>query len=126
MGCRRGCPADVIVALARRAISHLPPGLLETCTDDYDGLFTIEAKRNEAGLQQAAQHLGLPLIFLSVEALCAVSADLTIRSARVEEAVGVPAVAEAAALVGAGAGARLIVPRLSDGGATCAIAAGWS
>ena len=90
------------------------------------GLFTIEAKRDEAGLLEAAKQLGVPLTFLSAEALRAASANLTIRSARVEEAIGVPAVAEAAALIGAGPGARLVVSRLSEGGATCAIAAIWT
>jgi cobalt-precorrin 5A hydrolase len=45
------------------------------------------------------------------------------RSARVLALMGVPTVAEAAALAAAGPAARLLGPRLVVGAATCALAA---
>jgi cobalt-precorrin 5A hydrolase len=44
------------------------------------------------------------------------------RSARVGRHIGLPSLAETAALAGAGPGGELIVGRLAEGGATCAIA----
>ncbi|MCW6510641.1 cobalamin biosynthesis protein [Lichenifustis flavocetrariae] len=114
VGCRRECSAATIVAL-----------VTETCTglDRTDArLFTLEAKHAEPGLHEAAALLDLPMIFLPLGALNAALPGVSIRSARVEQAVGVASVAEAAALAGAGAGARLLVSRRVSAGATCAIA----
>jgi hypothetical protein len=85
-------------------------------------LFTIEAKRGEAGLHDAARLLNLPLVFLPLDRLLARKDELLTRSPRVEALTGVGSVAEAAALVGAGAGSRLLGPRLASVGVTCAIA----
>ena len=86
------------------------------------GLFTVTDKRHEAGLAEAARRLGLDLTFLSRDALRERDTDIQTRSPRVERIIGVPSVAEAAALVGAGPGSVLVVPRIAAGGATCAIA----
>ncbi|MBU3887418.1 cobalamin biosynthesis protein [Methylosinus sp. KRF6] len=85
-------------------------------------LFTIESKRGEIGLHDAARLLNLPLVFLPLDALLARKDELLTRSLRVEALTGVGSVAEAAALVGAGAGSRLFGPRLASAGVTCAIA----
>jgi cobalt-precorrin 5A hydrolase len=113
LGCRRGCSADEIVALVEESCRGL----------DRAGarLFTIERKRHEPGLLDAAHRLALPLAFFEHAALMGVPGVATV-SARVAAAVGVPSVAEAAALAGAGAGARLVVPRRATAGATCAVA----
>lgn len=115
VGCRRGCPAPVIVALVDRAANGLDRAGAQ--------LFTLDAKRDEPNMREAARLLGLPLVGLPAAVLRAAALLATIRSPRVEAAVGVPSVAEAAALAGAGRDARLLVPRLAQGGATCAIAA---
>lgn len=114
IGCRRGCPAAAIVAL----VEHASTGL------DRAGasLFTLAAKQHDSNLRESARSLGLPLIGLPAELLREAAPQVTIRSARVEAAVGVPSVAEAAALAGAGQHGRLLVPRLAQDGATCAIA----
>lgn len=114
IGCRRGCPASAIVALVDRASTGL----------DRAGasLFTLAAKQHETNMREAARTLGLPLIGLPAAVLRETGPQVTIRSARVEAAVGVPSVAEAAALAGAGPAGRLVVPRLAQDGATCAIA----
>ena len=44
------------------------------------------------------------------------------RSERVERLIGLPGLAETAALAGAGRGGELIVARIASEGATCAIA----
>ena len=85
-------------------------------------LFTIAEKQGEAGLIEAAVTLALPLVFLPHAALAAVETAVQTRSERVVALFGTPSVAEAAALAGAGPGARLLVPRLASASATCAVA----
>jgi cobalt-precorrin 5A hydrolase len=114
VGCRKGCPAGAIEALVRQALAGVPGAPL--------GLFTLADKRGEAGLAEAADRLELSLTYLTREALRDREGDIQTRSERVESLFGVPSVAEAAALVGAGPGSVLIVPRIAEGGATCAIA----
>jgi cobalt-precorrin 5A hydrolase len=114
LGCRRGCPAGVLVALVESACVGL---------DRYGArLVTIDRKRDEPGMLEAARLLELQLMFVDAEQLTAVAGQVGIRSARVAAVMGVPSIAEAAALVGAGEGARLIVPRVVSEGATCAVA----
>ena len=115
VGCRRGGPAAAVLAVVKEACD----GLDLTGA----GLFTIEAKRHEGGLHEAAAALGLPLIFLPVDDLASAAGRVSYRSTRVADAVGVSSVAEAAALAGAGPGSRLVVPRLAHAAATCAVAA---
>jgi cobalt-precorrin 5A hydrolase len=115
VGCRKGCPADTILALVRQALNQ--------ATDATpSGLFTIADKYDELGLAEAADRLGLGLTFLSRDALRAREADIQTRSAHTEAVFRIPSVAEAAALVGAGPGSVLVVPRIAAGGATCALA----
>ena len=115
LGCRRGVSGEMIASLVREALARI----------DQTGvaaLFTVDAKRTEAGLAQAAQALAMPLHFLPQEALAAVADKAQTRSPRVESLFGVPSVAETAALAGAGPGAVLILPRIARDNATCAIA----
>ena len=85
-------------------------------------LFTHEAKNSEAGLAGAAKALGLPLVFLETEVLRQASLRAATNSPRVMEMFGLPSIAEAAALAGAGPSSVLLVARISNGGASCAIA----
>jgi cobalt-precorrin 5A hydrolase len=114
IGCRKGCPAGAIEALVRLALAGVSGAPL--------GLFTLVDKRGELGLTEAADRLDLSLTYLTRETLRDREGDVRTRSARVESLFGVPSVAEAAALAGAGPGSVLIVPRIAEGGATCAIA----
>jgi cobalt-precorrin 5A hydrolase len=70
----------------------------------------------------AAKALGLPLVFLSQSALAAAAPRCKTRSERVEGIIGLPSLAEAAAVAGAGLDSRLVLERISRSGATCAIA----
>ena len=115
VGCRRGCEAELIEAIVRQALSRLS-GAERPC------LFTIADKRGEAGLVEAASRLDLELAFLPRAALREQAPLVRTRSMQSESLFGVPSVAEAAALAGAGPGSALIVPRIANQGATCAIA----
>ena len=115
VGCRKDCAADAIAALVRRAIGGLP-GAAPL------GLFTLADKKGEPGLAEAAGRLGLELTYLTRDALRAREAETQTRSKHVENLFGVASVAEAAALVGAGPASVLMVSRIAEGGATCAVA----
>jgi cobalt-precorrin 5A hydrolase len=115
IGCRKGCSAASIEALVRQALDR-------TSTAERCALFTIADKSGEPGMAEAAERLGLSLVFLSREILREQVPLIQTRSTTTETLFGVPAVAEAAALAGAGPGSVLLVPRIANAGATCAIA----
>lgn len=114
VGCRRDCPGEAIAALAQAALAR--------ARGEPMALFTLEDKRGQAGPLEAARLLGLELRYLSRAQLAAVSKGVVTPSAQAQNMFGVAAVAEAAALAGAGPGARLVVARIAGGGATCALA----
>ena len=119
IGCRQGCPGEEIAALVRAAFDE---AALDTAARTRVVLAAPVRKRNEPGLQQAAHLLALPLALIGDAAMAAAQGQTLTRSARVEAAVGVASVAEAAALAAAGPGARLLLPRRSTPRATCALA----
>lgn len=82
------------------------------------------AEKDRPVLREAARLLGLPVLILPKQALAGTEDRITVDSARVRVCLGVPSVAEAAALAAAGPGSRLVVPRMSVPDATCAIAVG--
>jgi cobalt-precorrin 5A hydrolase len=116
IGCKRGCSTDAIVALVARAIAA------GSCADASACLFTHAAKQTEPGLADAAKALGLPLVFLEAEVLRRASLRAATSSPKVMALFGLPSIAETAALAGAGPSSVLLVARMSDGGASCAIA----
>ncbi len=145
VGCRKGCPADAIEALVLQSLDKFYssfPRRRESIVQQHGGeeldsrlrgndgckdgaalgLFTLIDKKGEAGLTEAADRLGLSLFYLSRDALRDREADVQTHSALAESLFGVPSVAEAAALAGAGPGSTLAVPRIAEGGVTCAIA----
>jgi cobalt-precorrin 5A hydrolase len=126
VGCRKGCAGESIASLVRRALTIAAGREMEPGTTRASGnavMFTSEAKREEKGLANAAATLGLRLVFLPPAELEAAASRCVTRSPRVEALIGLPSLAEAAALAGAGAGSRLVLERISEGGASCAIAA---
>jgi cobalt-precorrin 5A hydrolase len=114
VGCRRDCVAGAIVAVIEQA---------SALCDGAPGarVYSVVDKQNEAGLQAAARMLQRDLVFVSREKLQDVADRVATHSAS-ERILGVPSVAESAALVGAGPSSRLIVTRIAKDGATCAIA----
>jgi cobalt-precorrin 5A hydrolase len=109
-------------AASRSALARCDQLLREGAVGCGATLFTSEKKRGEQGVVAAAVALRLPLVFLSQAVLATAAAHCETRSARVQAVIGLPSLAEAAALAGAGCGSRLMLKRISQGGATCAIA----
>jgi cobalt-precorrin 5A hydrolase len=118
VGCRRGAATQDIesalhAALARAGVS----------ADALSVIATGEAKQGERGIETLAAKLGVKLMLISDDELKAAGDRATTRSDRVLALIGLPSLAEAAALAAAGPSARLIVSRLIVGAATCALAA---
>jgi cobalt-precorrin 5A hydrolase len=116
VGCKRGCASEAIVALVRRAMN------LAGGEGAPAALFTLSDKAGETGLSDAAQALGLPLVFLNAEVLRQAAPRAVTHSPRIMRMFGLPSIAETAALAGAGPSSILLVPRMSEAGASCAIA----
>ena len=114
VGCRAGCAAVDIVAVVREAEALV--GRVATV------LAAPTFKGGEAGVREAAEVLGVPLVFVDEAGMAAAQGGCLTRSAVVLAAVGVASVAEAAAL--AVSGGRLLGPRVGRGMATCALAVG--
>ena len=122
LGCRRACTADDVVAAISAALARADRTL-----DDVCALYAPDLRADSVALHAAAAQLGKRLEFVGREQLVAHSALALTHSERVQRALGVPSAAETAALAGAhterpGSGARLLGPRSSAGGATCALA----
>jgi cobalamin biosynthesis protein CbiG len=113
VGCRRGTSAEAITRLVGAATAGLAPAI---------GLFTIEDKRGEAGLSEAAERLTLPLVFLPRAVLSAMADRVARPSPAALARFGVPSVAEASALAAFNGRARLVVPRRAEEGVTIAVA----
>ncbi|MGE4373275.1 MAG: cobalamin biosynthesis protein [Xanthobacter sp.] len=91
------------------------------------GLATLERHAELPACQHAAARLGLPIHPVAQEDLPSVDARVITRSERIIRRFSTGSVAEAAALLTAGAQARIIVPRqrakTERCSATCALAA---
>jgi cobalt-precorrin 5A hydrolase len=148
VGCRTGVSAEAVLAILRDAalnvVSGLDPGTypfgrpddivapqavgprVEPAGDDLGGWFLAvpDFRRAEPGIGEAAATLGLAILWIARDALKGEQGRCLTRSARAEAEVGLSCVAEAAALAGAGPGARLLLPRIARGGVTCAVAEG--
>ena len=118
VGCRKGVSVAAITAAieATCAQAGLPAG-------SVGAIATAAHKEHEPGLAQAAAALGVPLIIVSEPDLRAAGACVPTHSSRVMELVGVPSLAEAAALAAAGPAASLLAARIAVGPVTCALAA---
>lgn len=118
VGCRKGASAEDIAAaisdaFVRAGFAARLLGLIATA----------ETKGGEPGIAAAATALGVPLVLVPESDLKAADARVETRSDRVLALTGIPSVAEAAALAAGGPAARLILPRIAVGPATCALAA---
>jgi cobalt-precorrin 5A hydrolase len=114
IGCRTGVSAEAVIALLRAAGETAPP----------QALAVPVFRQNEPGIAAAASCLDLPILWVEREALKGEQGRCQTRSARAESEIGLSCVAEAAALSAAGAGSRLVLPRIAGGGVTCALAEG--
>lgn len=116
IGCRRGATEAALSEAAEKALSR-SPGLL-------DRLATVTKKAGTEPVLVLAARYRLRLVALDETALD--GCPTTTRSARINARFGTGSVAEAAALIAAGTGARLCCERQvsTDGMATAAIAEG--
>jgi cobalt-precorrin 5A hydrolase/precorrin-3B C17-methyltransferase len=113
VGCSRGASAAEIGELVDGALEEA--GL---AASSVAYLASVDAKRDEAGLRQAAGEHGWPLRFQPSQALARVAVPNP--SAAVAAAIGTPSVAEAAAL--ASGRATLVVSKRKSRHATTAVA----
>jgi cobalt-precorrin 5A hydrolase/precorrin-3B C17-methyltransferase len=111
VGCSKGAEADEILDLLRRSLAEA--GLAE---ESVAAFASIDVKRDEAGLLEAAQKLDVPIHFHPAEALRTVEAPNP--SEVVREAVGTPSVAEAAVI---SSGAKLVMEKRKSANATLAV-----
>lgn len=89
-----------------------------------DLLAVPDFRRGEDGIRQAAETLGISILWIGRAALKGEQGRCLTRSARAEREVGLASVAEAAALAAAGPGGRLVLARIAGSGVTCALAEG--
>lgn len=119
IGCRRGTSAAAIEEVVDAALIAC-----DLTREQLDAFATHATKRDEPGLCELAGHWGLSVLAFTTEQMEAVSESVETVSQRVVELKGVPSVAEAAALAGAGKGAKLLAARVASREVTCAIAEG--
>jgi cobalt-precorrin 5A hydrolase len=117
IGCRRGTPAAAITAVIDAALARAG-----VAKDALDIIAAPAAKGDEPGITATASALGVALVLVPRSELETAGERAVTRSQRVVALMGVPSVAEAAALAAAGATARLLVARIAIGPATCALA----
>jgi len=90
--------------------------------DRLDRLATAALKKDEPALHAAGAALRLELIVVDDAALRQASGRTLTQSDFSAARAGTPSVSEASALAAAGAGSRLLGPRIAVGPVTCALA----
>ena len=115
VGCERGADAD---QLAEAVHSHLAQANLRP--EQVAGIASVSLKQDEPALAALSATLGVPLRFFAADRLAQVSTPNP--SAVVEAEIGTPSVSEAAALLGAGDGAALVLEKQKFGIGTLAVA----
>ncbi|MBS0420811.1 MAG: cobalamin biosynthesis protein [Proteobacteria bacterium] len=135
IGCRAGVSGEQVLAAIAAAVATLratQASQHETLT----AIATPASKASEPGIRAAAKERGLPLLAIAQPDLEAANAATVTRSVRSMAAMNVHSVAEAAAVAGAAAVAqdaaagdatanptpRLLLPRITVGPVTCALA----
>jgi cobalt-precorrin 5A hydrolase len=113
MGCHRGTPAPEILEFIQETFRQAGLSLAS-----LKALATIEAKKEEPGLRQAAARLGVEFIWFTAEELKAVTVPHP--SPQAARHLGVPSVSEAAALKAGGV--ELILTKVKGANATLAVA----
>jgi cobalt-precorrin 5A hydrolase len=117
IGCRRNTQADDIEAVIAHALAAA-----SLSATDISVIATVDEKAAEPGLVEVARRLGRPLVGFAPSELAMMTDLVMTRSERVQRLKGVPSVAETAALAAIGQGARLILARIANATATCALA----
>ncbi len=115
VGCRKGIEAKQIISAVEAAVAAA-----EVAVEDIRLLASADVKRNEPGLLEAARRMNIPLRFIASDTIRNSTRQFA-KSEFVKEKVGLPAVAEPAALL-AGRRTQLLLPRQTYGGITVALA----
>ncbi|MEW6658084.1 MAG: cobalt-precorrin 5A hydrolase [Thermodesulfobacteriota bacterium] len=113
MGCHKGTPAPEILSFIKETFRQEGLSLAS-----LKALATIEAKKEEPGLRQAAADLGVEFIWFTAEELKTVTVPHP--SPQVVRHLGVASVSEAAALKAGGV--ELILTKVKGANATLAVA----
>ena len=117
VGCARGCPADEVIELVMQELARADINAAAIA-----GIFSVDLKADEPALHALAAMLAVPLRVFDREVLAAQAPRLHNPSDAVQDEIGIPGVAEAAALAAAGDEALLIHPKAKSGQATMALA----
>lgn len=117
VGCARGCPADELIDLVMRELA-----LANINAAAIAGIFSVDLKADEPALQALAAMLAVPLRVFDRETLAAQAPRLQNPSEAVQDEIGIPGVAEAAALAAVGETGNLIHPKAKSAQATMALA----
>lgn len=106
------------------AVAEFEAALTALCRDvgRCDVVATHESAACRGRVEDAALRVGARFLSVPIAALLERNDECETRSSRSLEHLGIYSVAEAAALVAAGAGSRLIAPRRILGGVTIAAA----
>ena len=137
VGFRKACTAATLAALVREALDRTfadipdrdpgpthPGGQARFPPAPARLVLATIAEKDRPALREAAAILGLAVVVLPKAALGATGDRITVESALAKACLGVPSVAEAAALAAAGPGSRLLLARIATADATCAVAHG--
>jgi cobalt-precorrin 5A hydrolase len=116
VGCRRGASASEIESAVAQALAEC-----KLAANALGLIASAETKADEAGIVDAAAALGARLVLVSQAALVEAGERAITKSGRVQELIGIPSVAEAAALAAGGPDTRLLAPRIVVGPVTCAL-----
>lgn len=119
VGCRREISADEIERVVRLAL-----GLFDLPVERLDALATESEKATNPAFPETARRLSVRLVACTPLELDRVTGRVLSLSKLALQAKGLPSIAEASALVVAGADSRLLGTRVAIERATCAIAIG--
>ena len=118
-----GSRAEISAGDLERAV-RLAFDVLQLPIERLEALATEAGKAVQPAFIEAAERLGVPLIACATSDLDGVASQILTPSKHALAAKGVPSIAEASALVGAGRNACLLGARVTTERATCAVAVG--
>jgi cobalt-precorrin 5A hydrolase / precorrin-3B C17-methyltransferase len=116
MGCHEGTGENELQTALETTLAEAGFAL-----ESVTAIATISLKAKEAGLHQMAEHLGLPLRFITEEQVQAVDNSQISNTSAAREHLGLPGVAEPCALIASGGGV-LLGPRRKFPRCTVALA----
>ena len=119
VGCKKGAGAAAVIELLRTTLDDAPPFGRAT-------LLHRRAQIRRSGTARGGGALGFEIVFLDETEFLARQDEFLQRGAapsrKAHELTGFSSIAEAAALMGGGPQARLILRRRAADGVTCAVA----